>query len=68
MAIRGSSSVGKSGLDVLIAFRQERVLRLEPLAPDEEAWQKWAATDLLELWQLVALPSSVDPDSLGQLS
>jgi hypothetical protein len=65
MAIRGSNSVGKSGLDILMAFRQDRPVRLEPRAPDEQAWRKWAASDPLELWQLVALHSSVDPDSLG---
>lgn len=65
MANRRSNLAGKSGLDVLIAFRQQRLVRLEPFAPDEAAWQKWAAVDHLELWQLVALHSSVDPDSLG---
>jgi len=65
MASRRSNPAGKSGLDVLTAFRRELLVRLEPRAPDEAAWQKWAASDPLELWQLVALHSSVDPDSLG---
>lgn len=32
---------------------------------DEAAKRKWANCDLYEVWQLVALHSGVDPDSLG---
>jgi len=65
MAIRGSNPTSGSGLDVLEEFRQARFVRQGPYAPDDETWRKWAASDFLELWQLVALHSSVDPDSLG---
>ena len=34
-------------------------------AADEVTWAKWAGREALELWQLVALHSKVDPDSLG---
>ncbi len=65
MARRSSRAAGVSGLDVLTSFRQRQRADREPSAPDEGAWRKWAARDVLELWQLVALHSSVDPDSLG---
>ena len=65
MAHRSSNAAVASGLDVLISFRQRRRVGRTPSAPDEAAWRKWAACDFLELWQLVALHSLVDPDSLG---
>jgi hypothetical protein len=34
-------------------------------AADDVTWAKWGGHDALEVWQLVALHSNVDPDSLG---
>jgi hypothetical protein len=65
MAVRGVSATGEGGLKVLVALRQANSVRPGPCGLDEEAWRKWASSPFLELWQLVALHSSVDPDSLG---
>jgi len=65
MAVRGASATDEGGLKVFVALRQANAVRPGPYGLDEEAWRKWASSPFLELWQLVALHSSVDPDSLG---
>lgn len=65
MAIHSSNEALASGLDVLNAVAQLKRTSTGPSAPDDAAWQKWAGCELLELWQLVALHSWVDPDSIG---
>lgn len=53
-----------TGIDVLMAARAGH-WRAGPYAADEVTWAKWAGRGALELWQLVALHSALDPDSLG---
>jgi hypothetical protein len=65
MANRRSIQQSESGLDELVSYRARSQPRHGPHGLDEAAKRKWANCDLYEVWQLVALHSGVDPDSLG---
>jgi hypothetical protein len=53
-----------TGIDVLMVSKGSH-WRSQVYAADAVTWTKWAGREALEVWQLVALHSSADPDSFG---